>query len=241
MHLFKWIKNNIKIWLLALLIVPFFLWCFCNANPTDLLWQLVEPAYDEEIIIWLWTSKETVWKNVFKWSTEIDAGVYIERRIVKDEDGNPKCKWTCPELCLSDEKELSRTDRLLCRRYWVFKNVEVSLGVWYQVQPSLVVKVTRMLLILTITLSVTMILYNGMMYIIKTWQWKEWKDVIKNVAYIVIWILIALFSVIIVRIMQSIPSTIANEEELPQSGYELDKAAISQNDKWKPWRVTIID
>jgi hypothetical protein len=30
--------------------------------------------------------------------------------------------------------------------------------------------------------------------------------------------------------MQSIPSTIANDEELPQSGYELDKAAISQND-----------
>ena len=238
MHIFKWLRNNIKIWLLALLIVPFFLWCFCSANPTDLLWQLVEPAYYEETIIWLWTSKETVWKNVFKWSNELDVGISLERRIVKDDEGKPMCKWNCPELCLSDEDGLSRSDRILCRRYWTFESVEVSLEAWVQKQPSLIVKVTRMLLILTITLSVTMILYNGMMYIIKTWQWKEGKDVLKNVAYIVIWILIALFSVIIVRIMQSIPSTIADTDELPQSRYDQDKAAISQNDKWVAWRVT---
>lgn len=239
MCLFKWIKNNIKFWLLSLLIVPLFLWCFCSANPDDLLWQIVEPAYYDETIIWLWKDKNTVWKNVFKWSTELDVGVYIEKRVEKDNDWNPMCVWTCPEECLKDESDLSRTERLLCRRFWIMKSFEVNLGAWYEVQPSLVVKVTRMLLILTITLSVTMILYNGMMYIIKTWQWKEWKDVIKNIAYIIIWILIALFSVIIVRIIQSIPSTIANGEELPTNGYEQDKAALSQGNKGKAveWRL----
>lgn len=241
MYLFKWIKNNIKTLLLALLIVPFFLWCFCNASPNDLLWQLVEPAYYQETIIWLWKSKETVWRNVFKWVTEVGVGVYLERRVVTDkETGKPVCRfWPCDELCSSIDENLSNSDRLFCKRQWKFEGVEVWLEAWAGKQPSLIVKVTRMLLILTIALSVTMILYNGMMYIVKTWQWKEWKDVIKNIAYIVIWILIALFSVIIIRIIQSIPSTLADEEELAANGYELDKAAISQNDKWKSWRAKI--
>lgn len=238
MHLFKW-KNNIKIWLLALLIVPFFLWCFCDAK-RDLLWQLVQPAYHEETIIWLWVSKETVWSKVFKWTTEVGVDVYLEKRIVTDENGKPVCRFTwCTELCLKKEEDLSSGDRLLCKRQWKYESVEVGLEAGVEKQPSLIVKVTRMLLILTIVLSVTMILYNGMMYIVKTWQWKEGKDALKNIAYIIIWILIALFSVLIIRIIQSIPSTLADKNELEANGYELDKAALSQNNKWKSWRGTI--
>lgn len=226
MRLFKWTKNNIKFWLLSLLIVPLFLLCFCNANPNDLLWQLVEPAYYEETIIWLWTSKDTVWKNVFKWWTSISLEMNALRVPDKDEDGNPICRLgECADGCKKIEEGLGNES--LCKRQWKY-TWWGSIGAGIEKEPSMIVKITRMLLILTITLSVTMILYNGMMYIIKTWQWKEGKDVIKNIAYIIIWILIALFSVIIVRIIQSIPSTLANEEELPESTYEQDKAAISQ-------------
>ena len=241
MYLFKWIKNNIKLWSLALLIVPFFLWWLCDAK-RDLLWQLVEPAYHEETMIWLWISKETVWRNVFKWSTEVGVDVYLEKKIVTDENGKNVCRFTwCTELCLQKEEDLSSSDRFFCKRQWKYETVETKLGLeaGYEQQPSLIVKVTRMLLILTIVLSVTMILYNGMMYIVKTWQWKEGKDVLKNIAYIIIWILIALFSVLIIRIIQSIPSTLADKNELQANGYELDKAALSQNNKWKSWRTTI--
>lgn len=229
MYLFNWFKNNIKTWLLALLIAPLFLWCFCNANPTDLLWQIVEPAYYEETIIWLWTSKETVWKNVFKWWTSISLELGV-RVPDTDDNGKPKCRLK--EWCTDDCKEIKDdgSNEALCKRQWKYK-WWVSAGVWLEKEPSMIVKITRMLLILTITLSVTMILYNGMMYIIKTWQWKEGKDVIKNIAYIIIWILIALFSVIIVRIIQSIPSTLADKDELPTYGYEQDKAAISQGNR----------
>lgn len=229
MHLFKGIKNNIKFWLLSLLIAPLFLWCFCNANPTDLLWQIVEPSYYEETIIWLWTNKENVWKNVFKWWTSISLEMNALRVPKTDDDWNPVCRlWECSDACKKIEP--GGSNKSLCKRQREY-TWGGSIGAWIEKEPSLIVKITRMLLILTITLSVTMILYNGMMYIIKTWQWKEWKDVIKNIAYIIIWILIALFSVIIVRIIQSIPSTIANDEELPQFGYEQDKASISQNDR----------
>ena len=71
------------------------------------------------------------------------------------------------------------------------------------------------ILILTIALSVTMILYNGMIYIIETWQGKEWKSLVKNVIFIVVWILIALFSSVIIILIQSIPETL--DEELKWS------------------------
>lgn len=76
---------------------------------------------------------------------------------------------------------------------------------------SIIVKVTRILLSLIIALSVTMILYNGMMYIIQTWQWKDAKDLTKNIAYIVVWILVALFSVVIITLIQSVPKTLDDE------------------------------
>ena len=86
-----------------------------------------------------------------------------------------------------------------------------SVDVYSQRKPSIIVKITRLLLILVITLSVTMILYNWMTYIIQTWQWKESKDLIKNIIYIVVWIIISLFSVIIITIIQSVPKTIDEE------------------------------
>ena len=76
---------------------------------------------------------------------------------------------------------------------------------------ALIVRVTRLLLILTISLSVTMILYNGMVYIIETWQGKEWKSLAKNVVLIVVWILVALFSVVIINLIQSTTVTLNTE------------------------------
>lgn len=105
------------------------------------------------------------------------------------------------------------------------KSVWSNFFKWTWGEPSTVVKIVRMLLVLTIALSVTMILYNWMMYIIETWQWKEWKS-LKNVAYIVIWILLALFSVIIIRLIQSIPTTL--EKEMPANTYKMDEAAVSK-------------
>ena len=82
---------------------------------------------------------------------------------------------------------------------------------WSANKPSIIVKTTRILLSFVIALSVTMILYNWMIYIIQTWQWKDSKDLTKNIAYIVVWILVALFSVVIINLIQSVPKTIDQE------------------------------
>ena len=95
--------------------------------------------------------------------------------------------------------------------------------------PSIIVKVTRLLLIIVIALSVTMILYNGMKYIIDTWNGKEWKSLIKNVVYIVIGILIALFSVVIITLIQSVPTTL-DKETNRNSNNDIDNKFVEQNE-----------
>ena len=101
---------------------------------------------------------------------------------------------------------------------------------WITPNPSIIVKVTRFILVLLVAISVTMILYNWMTYIIETGQWKDWKSLIKNVLYIVVGILISLFSVVMIKLIQSIPTTI-EEELISESGNRTDNEVL----KWKTW------
>lgn len=103
-------------------------------------------------------------------------------------------------------------------------------GEWIT-KKSMILKVTRLLLILTIALSVTMILYNGMMYIIQTWQGKEWKSLAQNVLLIVVGILVSLFSVMIINLIQSIPTSI--EKELDSAWHKDDNKVLETGTSWK--------
>lgn len=85
-------------------------------------------------------------------------------------------------------------------------------------EPSVIVKVTKFLLSIVIAIAVTMILWNWIKYIIETGNWKESKELIPNLIYIVVWIILALFSVTIITIIQSIWHTL--EEELSQTNAE---------------------
>ena len=102
---------------------------------------------------------------------------------------------------------------------------------WTNDTPSIIVRATRTLLWLVIALSVTMILYNWMVYIIQTWRWKEWKNLVKNVVYIVVWILLALFSVTIITLLQSVSTTLQQETK-DDRNQEVDSRLIDGERKW---------
>jgi hypothetical protein len=85
-----------------------------------------------------------------------------------------------------------------------------------------------------VTLSVTMILYNGMMYIIQSWQWKDSKSLMKNIVLIVVGILISFFSVVIIRLIQSIPWTL-DEELKSENGNKTDNEILMQKITSIPW------
>lgn len=102
-------------------------------------------------------------------------------------------------------------------------------------KPSIIVKVTRILLALVIALSVTMILYNWLIYIVQTWQWKEWKSLIKNVVYIVIGILLSLFSVTIITLLQSVSTTL-NDETKDDRNQTIDERTVGNERKGISWK-----
>lgn len=126
-------------------------------------------------------------------------------------------------------------------RVWrrVFENNNLDINVsydpdeWFDVSawatPSLIVRATRLLLSLVIALSITMILYNWMKYILDTMNWKDWKSLVKNVIYIAVWIIIALFSVVIITIIQSVPNTL---EKWLTTNTSVDEKQAGD----KPWK-----
>ena len=125
----------------------------------------------------------------------------------------------------------------------VWKNVfewkgEIDADTWWisvKDAPSIIVKAIRLLLSLVIALSITMILYNWMQYIIQTWQWKEAKDLTKNIAFIVIWIIISLFSVVIITLLQSVPETLERELDDEYRPNESDNQILEE---WKTVKIS---
>lgn len=112
---------------------------------------------------------------------------------------------------------------------WPTKVNTTTHGTNWSKNNSIIVQITKILLSLVIALSITMILYNGMKYIIQTWQWSDSKWSTKNIIYIVVGILIALFSVVIITIIQSVPKTL--DEELKSDNInETDNSIIDNSE-----------
>lgn len=74
-------------------------------------------------------------------------------------------------------------------------------------RPSLIVQITKFILRMTMVLGVTMIIYNGVLYVVKASKGENPKDILHNILYVGVGILIALFSVIIIRLVASIGTT----------------------------------
>ena len=216
MILFRHIKNTIKYWLTIIAFSLFFLWWFSNAED-DLLWQLIEPTYYGDTTLNVAKNSDYVWTRFFWGSKEI---VYkVEKVIKKNDKGQLLCKGG--SVCSTECNGRDGTEEYCDYQYeWLHKTSKDK--------PSIIVKATRILLSLVVALSVTMILYNGMMYIVETWQWKEWKDLVKNIAFIVIWILVALFSVVIITLIQSIPDTLENEL-VSDSNSKMDNEVVNDS------------
>ena len=202
------------VYLIGTFLVLSVLWWISYAAG-DLLRQLIEPSYYSQTTLNVGENVKTVWNEVLEWSLEINFK--FKKEVILGDDGLPLChNWPCSEEC----KVYDETKESICP--WQHTLIKVPIDK----KPSMIVKVTKLLLILIVALSVTMILYNGMMYIIQTWQWKEWKSLMKNIALIVVGILISFFSVVIIRLIQSIPTTLDDTGELKDSGYEADNEVL---------------
>jgi hypothetical protein len=78
-------------------------------------------------------------------------------------------------------------------------------------QDSIIIRITRFLLMLTIVLAVTMIILNGMQYIIKSGSGEDPSKIRSNLIYVVVGIVLALFSVVLINLLRSAGTTLYKE------------------------------
>lgn len=81
-------------------------------------------------------------------------------------------------------------------------------------KPSVIIAVTRFLLMLTIVISVTMIILNGIQYIIKSGNGEDPSKSRENLMYVIVGIILALFSVVIVNLLRSVGESTLKEISL---------------------------
>jgi hypothetical protein len=160
----------------------------------DLLENAFYPAKQYETVIDLWSTTTAVGNEFFRQGVGVQDSLWIgcfingQRISNQDLDTQISANWS----------SLSRTD--FCQ--------QVLGGDWnvpvFTTQAPLLVRITKRLLRITIVLSITMVIYNGIMYIVESASGAEKKDTTKNIWYIVAGILLALLSLGIINLISSI-------------------------------------
>lgn len=147
----------------------------------DIMEIMFGPAKAQEKIIDLGASKEAVGNEVFRSSTQV---------------------WLTKKGCfIGEEQKTNFSSEEICKANW---------GTWYKTnlkieeQAPLLVRVTKFILRITIVLSITMILFNGVLWIVESSKWWEVKDAKNNLIYIFVGLILALSSVALVNLVSSL-------------------------------------
>ena len=72
------------------------------------------------------------------------------------------------------------------------------------VRPPLIVRITKFILRMTIILAVTMVIFNGLRYVLAAWDEAKMQEAHKNLWYIIWGIILALLSLVIITLVNSL-------------------------------------
>ena len=91
---------------------------------------------------------------------------------------------------------------------WGFEVKCKNLKCKWSTKSSLLVVATQFLVRFTLIIAITMIIYNGILFVIRSTKGEMSKDTLKSIAYIALWILIALASITIINLANSVWTTL---------------------------------
>lgn len=221
----------------------------------DIMEVMFGPAKAHEWIVDLGATKDSVGKEVFLSSIQpgftenLGIGCFVNNQHISKNDletqiANLKYTGTEKDFC----------EKILWGEYG--KDLLEA-----PTQAPLIVRITKFLLRLTIVLSVTMVLYNGVLWIIESSKWSEVKDAKNNLIYIFVGILLSLSSVALINLVSSLgissldPASVINKQETTvvnttnsnnnwwggSSSVVTDEITIDENGKWttKPTKIEL--
>ena len=178
--------------------------CFCCLNiyleihAEDLLEQAFYPAKTYETVTDLWNTKNAVGNEVFVSSVQSQDSLWYGCFVQGTKISNTEL-----------ENKIKEQEALWSPLRWKDTFCEEVLGWDWNVplftqQEPLIIRITKRLLRITIVLSITMVIYNGVAYIVEAAKWGEVKNATKNILLIVWGMLLSLFSLVIINLLRSI-------------------------------------
>jgi len=194
-HLRSYRTFHFMFFTFVLFITSFVIYIFWNIiHAEDLLEKAFQPAITQETIINLWAGKNAVGNEVLReWVNIQDSfwiGCFVNNEHISEKDLN-----TQMEVYNYDGDEESFCSDILGGDYTTTV---------LKTEAPLIVRIAKFLLRITMVLSVTMVIFNGIMWIIESSKWAEVKDAKKNITLIIVWILISLMSLWIINLISSL-------------------------------------
>ena len=183
-------------------------------SAADLLEQVIQPAKNYDQIINLGNNREAIGNEVFREGTSVDTISEVNCFRSMDNPTPAACQsewWVwfaktgiqCYERTpLAVEGNNLWEREANCGTVW--GEWFLALGVTVAEKEPLIVRITKWLLRLTVAISITMIIFIAVK-IISSWITGQWfTEWIKDIRNLVIWLILALSSVSIIWIIQSI-------------------------------------
>lgn len=196
----------------------------------DLLEKAFKPAMNNETIINLWAGKNAVGNEILKEWVGVQDNLW---------------RWCFVQWQRITDAELSNQKS----NAWYNENIQAFCTqiLWGEYNISaitteapLIVRITKFILRITMVLAVTMVIFNGIMWIIESAKWWEVKDAKKNIVLIVVWILIALMSLSIVNLISSLSISSLGEWDTASS-LQVAPTPVEEetraDDEWTWWWV----
>ena len=182
-------KKNIFIYVLSFI---FFISWFSLLNNVfwiDLMEEAFSPSMSYDTVINIWRNKKQVWDTVLREKTLIEA-------------------WDSPfqKACFLNWILKEWVDESWCTELWWERKREI---IDISSQAPLIVRITKFLLRMTIVLSISMVIFNAVKYMIEILSWKDRKSAEskKNLIYVIAWVMLALLSVSVINLIVSIPKS----------------------------------
>lgn len=182
-------KKNIFIYVLSFI---FFISWFSLLNNVfwiDLMEEAFSPSMSYDTVINIWRNKKQVWDTVLREKTLIEA-------------------WDSPfqKACFLNWILQEWVDENRCLEIWWERRKEL---IDIQSQAPLIVRIAKFLLRMTVVLSISMVIFNAIKYMIEVLWWKDRKSAEskKNLIYVAVWVIVALLSVSVINLIISVPKS----------------------------------
>ena len=189
-------KKNIIVYIFSAIFIIAGVLLWSTASAQDLMEQAFSTARTYDTIVNLWNTKDAVWNEILRES----ASIWLS-------DGAWK-KW-----CYINDQLINTNENGCKEQWWIWESRLLETNT----NPPLIVRITKFLLRMTIILSITMVIFNAVVYMVEAFEWKDRKtaDAKKNLIWVAGGVIVALMSVSMINLVVSVPkSSIKTSDEV---------------------------